>query len=143
MARSSALGSSWRFRLRESSRFRGSPATSVVPSGETRASREPPPWVPTDAGLLVVSCERGALRQSAHGVYVYNDEGRHEVVVPNHGDSRFTELSEFYNAVVNNKPVAYDGRWGAATLEVVTGIVESDQTGREVVFKHQVGPAPR
>ena len=129
--------------LRESSRFRGSPATSVVPSGETRASREPPPWVPTDAGLLVVSCERGALRQSAHGVYVYADEGRREVVVRNHGDSRSTELSEFYDAVVHGKPVPYDGRWGAATLEVVTAIVESDQTGREVVLKHQVGPAPR
>jgi len=128
--------------LRETARFGGSPATSTAPNAET-GSREPPPWVPSDAGLVVVSCERGVLRQSAQGVYVYDDEGRREVAVPNHGDSRSTELREFYDAVVHGKPVSYDGRWGAATLEVVTAIVESSLTGREITLEHQVGPAPR
>ena len=74
---------------------------------------------------------------------MYDDDGRREVVVPNHGDSRSTELREFHDAVVHDKPVPYDGRWGAATLEVVTAIVESGRSGREIVLEHQVGPAPR
>jgi phthalate 4,5-cis-dihydrodiol dehydrogenase len=129
--------------LREVSRFGGSPATSAAPGPEASRSGEAPPWVPSDAGLLVVSCERGLLRQSPHGVYVYDDDGRREVEVPNHGDSRSTELREFYDAVVYGKPVPYDGRWGAATLEVVAGIVESGQSGCEVFLQNQVGPAPR
>jgi phthalate 4,5-cis-dihydrodiol dehydrogenase len=135
------------FALRETARFGGSPATSpatsIDASGGAGVAREPAPWVPTDAGLVVVSCERGTLRQSPHGVFVYDDEGRREVVVPNHGDSRSTELKEFYDAVVHGTPVPYDGRWGAATLEVVAAIVESAKSGREVQLEHQVGPAPR
>src|SRR5439155_52324 len=45
--------------LRESSRFGGSPATSTAPSSERGGARDAPPWTPTDAGLVVVSCERG------------------------------------------------------------------------------------
>lgn len=131
------------YELREASRFGGSPATSAAVRGAADETREAPPWVPGDAGLVVVSCERGVLRQSPHGVYVYDDEGRREVVVAGQGDSRSTELREFYDAVVNGKPVPYDGRWGAATLEVVTALVESDRSGAEVAMKHQVGPAPR
>src|SRR5205823_5884911 len=35
-------------------------------------------WVPSSPGNIIVACERGEIRQSAAGLYVYDDEGRHE-----------------------------------------------------------------
>src|SRR5205823_6407663 len=36
-------------------------------------------WLPGDLGLVVVSCERGDMRHSQDGVWVYDDEGLHDV----------------------------------------------------------------
>src|SRR5205823_1488641 len=36
----------------------------------------------TDLGIVIVSCERGDVRQSPAGLYVYSDEGIHELVLP-------------------------------------------------------------
>lgn len=122
---------------REASRFGGA-SSSPPPREAAQPEREAPPWVPTDAGLLIVSCERGVIRQSAQGIYVYDDEGKRQITVPNHGDSRSTEFQEFYEAIVEDKPVPFDGRWGAATLEVVLGILQSSTEQREIDLKHQV-----
>ena len=46
---------------------------------EFRAYRSPKPWVPEDLGLLIVSCDRGDIRHSAYGIYVYDDDGLHEI----------------------------------------------------------------
>jgi len=127
---------------REASRFGGA-SSNPVSREATELARDSgdDPWVPTDAGLLIVSCERGVVRQSANGVYVYDDDGRRELTVPHHGDSRSTEFREFYEAVVEDKPVPFDGRWGAATLEVCLAILESSTEQREIYLQHQV-PSP-
>ena len=83
-----------------------------------------------DLGLLIVSGERGDLKHSAHGVYVYNDEGQREIdLTPDRfmggAGQRRAELEEIYDAVVFGKPLWHDGRWGMATLEVVLAIIES------------------
>lgn len=125
--------------VREATRFGGA-SSPAGPREETEPEREREenPWVPTDAGLLIVSCERGAIRQSPRGIYVYDDEGRREIAVPRHGDSRSTEFQEFYRAVVEDKPVLFDGRWGAATLEVCLAILQSSMEGREIYLENQV-----
>lgn len=51
------------------------------------------------------------------------------------------ELEELYNAVVLDKLVHYDGRWGMATLEVCLAIMQSAAERREISLSHQV-PAP-
>ncbi len=104
------------------------------------------PWVPEDLGLLIVSCERGDIRHSAHGLYVYDDEGLHDIdLTPdrNLGPSgRRGELEEFYDGVVNGRRLYHDGVWGMGTLEVCLAIMQSAQERREIPLTHQV-PVPK
>ncbi|HWP60204.1 MAG TPA: Gfo/Idh/MocA family oxidoreductase [Candidatus Acidoferrales bacterium] len=106
-----------------------------------RAQRAGRPWVPNDLGILIVSCERGDIRQSQYGLYVYSDDGLKDIPLPQTGMSRRGELEELYNAVVLNKPIRHTGRWGMATLEVCLAIMQSGRERREIFLSHQV-PAP-
>jgi hypothetical protein len=89
-------------------------------------------------GLNVVTCERGELRQSPNGVYVYTAAGRHEISIPPGTHGREAEMRELYEGVVNDRPVFHDGRWGEATLEVCLAILESSAQHREIPMVHQV-----
>lgn len=92
-------------------------------------------------GLTLVSCERGDLRQSQRGIFVYQDIGIHEELCPPWGGPLKVELEEFYQAVVGDKPVPHDGRWGKATLEVCLAILQSSQENREILLSYQI-PSP-
>ncbi len=98
-------------------------------------------WIPNDLGILVVSCDRGDIRQSQYGLYVYSDNGVENVSLPEDGWSRRAELEELYNAVVLDQPIRHTGPWGMATLEVSLAIMESARERREIFLSHQV-PAP-
>jgi phthalate 4,5-cis-dihydrodiol dehydrogenase len=98
-------------------------------------------WVPNDLGILVVSCDRGDIRQSQYGLYVYGDDGVEDVSLPEEGWSRRAELEELYNAVVLDKPIRHTGFWGMATLEVSLAIMQSARERREIFLSHQV-PSP-
>ena len=88
-------------------------------------------------GLTIASCERGDIRQSPDGLYLYTDEGRTEVPCdPDSGHA--SELAELYHAVAEDRPSFPDARWGMATLEVILAIMESSREGREVRLSHQV-----
>lgn len=99
------------------------------------------PWVPNDLGILIVSCERGDIRQSQYGLYVHSDDGIQDVPLPEGGASRRAELEELHNAVVLNRPIRHTGPWGMATLEVCLAIMQSARERREIYLSHQV-PAP-
>nr|ART40137.1 K174 [uncultured bacterium] len=92
-------------------------------------------------GLTVVSCERGAIRQSKDGLLVYGDHGVKEVSLGQELRGRAAELMDLYNGVVHGKPIFHDGRWGMATLEVCLAIVQSAQERREILMSRQV-PLP-
>ena len=94
-------------------------------------------WVPSDAGLVIASCELGEIRQSADGLYVYDDEGRHEEKLPEGSNARANEIEELRKAIAG-EPVFRDGRWGMATLEVVLAILQSGAEQREIKLSHQV-----
>jgi phthalate 4,5-cis-dihydrodiol dehydrogenase len=106
----------------------------------------PKPWGPVDLGLLVVSCDRGDMRHSPYGVYVYGDNGKRDVdlrhlAVPgseNEGGATIGAIGELYDAVVNGVPVYHSGAWGRATLEATLGIVTSAREHREVLLERQV-----
>lgn len=87
-------------------------------------------------GLTVVSCERGVIRQSPDGLYVYDAGGRRELPCPP-PLGRAAELRELYEAVVQNRPTLLDVRWGMASAEVVMGILESSRARAEVRMHHQ------
>lgn len=99
------------------------------------------PFQPT-FGLTVVSCERGDIRQSPRGLYVYSADGREEILLPNDRSPRELVLDEFHDAVTGRQTPIHDGRWGLADLEVCIAAIESAEAGREVELKHQV-PMPR
>jgi phthalate 4,5-cis-dihydrodiol dehydrogenase len=92
-------------------------------------------------GVTVVSCERGDIRQSPHGLYVYSDAGQREIPVEGQYASRSSELQELYDAVTQDRPVFHDGRWGMATLEVCLAIMQSARERREILLTHQ-SPIP-
>lgn len=104
-----------------------------------RTNGERKPWLPLHLGLTTVSCDRGDMRHSPYGVFVYSDEGRSEIAVDDDGSwLGMSELEELYEAVVNGEPLYRDGQWGMATLEVTDAILESARLQREITLKHQV-----
>ena len=111
---------------------------------ETFQERGPHKWLPTDLGLVVVSCDRGDMRHSANGVSVYDDAGLHNIDLSEERGvgQRRAELQELYEAVVLDKPVFHDGRWGMATLEVCLALMESAKQRKEIMLTHQVAVAP-
>jgi phthalate 4,5-cis-dihydrodiol dehydrogenase len=88
-------------------------------------------------GITLVTCERGDIRQSRDGIYVYSDEGQKELPITGRSASRFSELNELYEAVTEDRPVYHDGRWGMATLEVCLAIMQSARERREIRLTHQ------
>lgn len=89
-------------------------------------------------GLTLVTCEKGEVRQSPTGLLIYGEDGKKEVSLPRERGGREAEIAELYQAVVNDRPVFHDGRWGEATLEVCLAILESARERREIFLSHQV-----
>jgi len=106
-----------------------------------RQREEEKPWVPEDMGLLLVSCEHGDIRHSKFGLYVYDDDGLHDVdLTPDRVmgvGQRRAELEELYNGVIKGQPLFHDGRWGMATLEVCLAIMQSARERKEIMLTRQ------
>jgi predicted dehydrogenase len=92
----------------------------------------------SDLGLLVVSCERGDMRQSPAGIYIYGDAGTTEVPLTETRGAYAPECDELYDALVYGKPLLHSGRWGLATLEVCLAIMQSAAAHRDILMQHQV-----
>ncbi len=93
-------------------------------------------------GITIVSCEHGDIRQSEHGLYIYTDEGREEMMlssVPTHRGA--AEVAELKAALEGNRPVFPGADWGRATLETCVAILESSREHREIQLRHQT-PSP-
>jgi phthalate 4,5-cis-dihydrodiol dehydrogenase len=117
---------------KEASRFGGGNEEQAAGGGGNRTGYQP------DAGIVIVSCEKGDIRQAPGGLYVYDDDGMHEEAVEGLRDERMAELDEMYNAILEERPVNHDGRWGMATLEVILGLLQSSKEGKEIRMSHQV-----
>jgi phthalate 4,5-cis-dihydrodiol dehydrogenase len=92
-------------------------------------------------GLTIVTCERGVMRVSPDGLYLYDKNGRREVACPR-TPNRAAELIELHEAVTRDRPTLLDARWGMATTEICLAILESSRTRRTVHPAHQ-SVAPR
>ena len=122
------------------SREDGEPGSSSGPA--TRDSGLPEPRHGA-FGLTIVSCERADIRQSPRGLWVYDDDGKHEIEVEKDALRGEAEFEEMYQAVVNGQHPIHDGRWGEATHEVTLAIMESARTSREIFLSHQVAVPPQ
>ncbi len=97
-------------------------------------------WTPPDAGLVIATCELGEIRQSATGLYVYDDEGRHDEPLDAGLTARQNEVDELRLGISGGTPL-HSGSWGMATMEVVLAIGDSSRQGKEISLSHQV-PSP-
>lgn len=88
-------------------------------------------------GLTLASCDRGDVRQSPDGIYVYDGDGKREIALEPKGPGR-GELIEMRDALKEDRPTFADARWGMATLEVILAIRESSDAHQEVTLSHQV-----
>jgi phthalate 4,5-cis-dihydrodiol dehydrogenase len=88
-------------------------------------------------GLTIVSCERGVMRQSPDGIYLYTDEGREEIAVPPYL-GRAAELIELRDALAEERDVFPNGEWGKANLEICLTILRSSREGRDIELRHQM-----
>lgn len=99
-------------------------------SAEAQARRAQGEYAPF-FGLVLVWCERGMIRQSPKGLYVYDEMGRHEVeIAPYLG--RAAELLEMREAIETGRTAFPDGIWARATLETCLAISNSAQRGLPV-----------
>jgi phthalate 4,5-cis-dihydrodiol dehydrogenase len=90
-------------------------------------------------GVTVASGTCGDVRQSPNGLYVYTDAGRREVPVQGGRGTGMLEMRELHDCLFGGKPIVHDGRWGLATLEVATAIMQSASERREIQLTHQAG----
>lgn len=88
-------------------------------------------------GLTLASCEKGDMRQSPDGIFIYGEKKR-EVPIEKGMRGRRAEITELYEGAVKGRPMFHDGRWGAATLEVCLAILQSAAERREIKLSHQV-----
>jgi phthalate 4,5-cis-dihydrodiol dehydrogenase len=123
---------------KEEMRF-GAGAPGVTNGGMTNAAgtRAHIGWF----GITVASCERGDVRQSPNGIYVYGDRGRREIEVFGGRGTGMLEMREMYDCLAEGTPIVHDGRWALATLEVALAVSESARERKEILLQHQNGLA--
>jgi phthalate 4,5-cis-dihydrodiol dehydrogenase len=91
-----------------------------------------------DAGLVVASGSRGAVRPAGDHLQLVTNDGSREVPIPP-GDATTGAVSELIAARRGDAPPLHSGEWGRATLEVVTALLESARTRQRVPLV-QEGP---
>ena len=132
-------------RRQRAPRLRGGEGAAVeLDAKRSRAKTAIPehaPYQPT-FGLTIVSCERGDIRQSPRGLYVYTADGRKEIELPADRSPRELVLDELHGAISGERVPIHDGAWGLANLEICLAALKSSETGSEIMLHHQV-PVPR
>ena len=88
-------------------------------------------------GLTVVSCEKGDIRQSMDGLFVYGPDEKREIPLSTAETGRDHVIQELYDAVAYDREPLHDGRWGKSNLEVCLAVLESAEQRKEVYLSHQ------
>jgi phthalate 4,5-cis-dihydrodiol dehydrogenase len=88
-------------------------------------------------GPLIATFDRGDVRLTPGGLFIYGDEARREVPVSLDTDGRHGIVNQVYQAVADDRRPAADGYWGKATLEVMLAVLESGKERKEIFLSHQ------
>lgn len=93
-------------------------------------------------GVIIVSCEKGDIRQSPDGLYVYTMDGREEVAVePDVNIRGASELDTLRANLDHNEPIFPDAYWGRASLEGCLAMIQSSREHRQIELRYQ-SPSP-
>ena len=87
-------------------------------------------------GLTIVSCERGVLRQSPDGLFIYDEAGRREVVCDD-APPILRDFAELRSSIAQDRAPFPDGHWGKATVEVCLALLESSKRSQEMPLLFQ------
>jgi phthalate 4,5-cis-dihydrodiol dehydrogenase len=104
------------------------------------AEAGPPPNHQPHFGLMVVTCERGEMRASADGLFIFDANGKREIALAKSVSvpGRSEVLDDMIAAVRTGQPPLQSGRWGKANVEVTLALLQSARERREVMLEHQV-----
>jgi phthalate 4,5-cis-dihydrodiol dehydrogenase len=105
-------------------------ATYGGPAYQPAASANPPHH--QHFGPILVSCEHADLRPMPDGVWIYADERRELVRLPEPPLPRYEVIDELHAAVVDGAPPLHDGAWARSTLEVCLALLQSAREGRDI-----------
>ena len=93
-------------------------------------------------GVTIVRCEKGDIRQSPDGLYVYTWDGREEVAIePDVNIRGASELDVLRANLDLNEPIFPDAYWGRASLEACLAMLQSSKEHREIEMRYQ-SPSP-
>ncbi len=92
---------------------------------------------PSFAGLTIISCEGGVMRQSPKGIFVYDEAGCEEISCGPHSGREVTLLQSLQQALHGGADPVPDGRWGKATLEVCLAMLQSSLVRSDVILQYQ------
>lgn len=92
-------------------------------------------------GPLIASYDHADIKLSPGGLMVYGDEKQWEIPLNTEEDGIDFRINAFYDSIVAESPLPCDGRWGAATVEVLEAIAQSGRERREILLSHQVAYA--
>jgi phthalate 4,5-cis-dihydrodiol dehydrogenase len=109
--------------LTESEKFAG----STPP--QANAAQDAMPFF----GIHIVSFERGVVRQSPQGLFVYTEDGREEIALPPYM-GHAAELIELRDALIEGRDVFPNGQWGRKNLRTCLAILQSAREEREIAF---------
>jgi phthalate 4,5-cis-dihydrodiol dehydrogenase len=113
--------------------LKGDPYGRGEEGGDDRKSPRKQPFF----GITIVSCERGVIRQSPDGVYVYDKSGRREIPCAGGVFRGAAELLELADAIEQQRKPFLDAHWGRATLEICVAMLESSRENREIDLVQQ------
>lgn len=90
-------------------------------------------------GPVVVSCDKGDLRLTPSGVWVYGPEQACFEALPAPPYPRKEVIDELFQVVRNEGVLTHSGEWSRASTEVCLGILQAAKTQQAVRMQHQVG----
>ena len=89
-------------------------------------------------GPVIVSCDRGDLRLTPSGVWVYAGATRQFVATPLPNVPRREVIDEVWAALREGVFTRHDGAWARATTEACLAILSSAREDREIALQWQV-----
>ena len=90
-------------------------------------------------GPVVVSCEKGDIRLTPLGIWVYGPDKENFEALPEPAYPRKEVIDELFQVLRGQGTLMHSGAWSRASTEVCLGILQAASNQQSVRMHHQVG----
>jgi phthalate 4,5-cis-dihydrodiol dehydrogenase len=90
-------------------------------------------------GPVVVSCDKGDIRLTPLGVWVYGPDNEYFEALPEPAYPRKEVIDELFQVLRGAGTLTHSGAWSRASTEVCLGILQAATHQQVVLMHHQVG----